>query len=55
MIAQKNHTDETKTWQEGTNSVVDFARFYGCWGATEYSWDQPCIATHMIENKNNKI
>ena len=55
MIAQKNHTDETKTRQEGPKIMVDFARFYGCGGATEYSRDQPGMATHMMENKNNKI
>ena len=24
-------------------------------GATEYSQDQPSVATHMMENKNDKI
>ena len=55
MIAQKNHTNETKTRQEGPKIMVDFARFYGCGGATEYSRDQPGMATHMMKNKNNKI
>ena len=55
MTAQKYHTGETKTWQEGPKIMLDFGRFYGYGGATEYSRDQPSMATHMMENKNDKI
>ena len=55
MIAQKNHNNETKTWQEGLKIMVDFARFYYCWGATEYFPYQPVMDRYMIENKNIKI
>ena len=37
MIDKKNHMDhmnKTKTKQEGPKIVVDFAEFYGYWGAT---------------------
>ena len=35
--------------------MVDFARFYGSRGADQNSQDRPDMATHMMENKNNKI
>ena len=55
MIDQKDRMIYAFFKQEGLEIVVDFAGFYGCWGASKYSQDQPDTATYMMENKNNKI
>ena len=56
MIDQKDRMIHALFRQEGPEIVVVFARFYGIRGAGDQnSRDWPAMATHMMENKNDKI
>ena len=52
---QKNHKNIGNWWSKVQYSSLKCENSYSCWGATEYSRDRPNTATHMMENKNNKI
>ena len=55
MMDQKNHKISGNWWDKVLHSSLKCGNFYSCWGADQKSRDQPGMATHMMENKNDKI
>ena len=55
LLDKKKHKNSRNWWDKVEHSTTHGKNSHSCWGADQKSWDQSDTATHMMENKNNKI